>query len=216
MFNCHEKTISLSTSLWIDRVTNLSSIIYYPFEERIDNPLIFSYFSSNLVLGTIKKKRRRRRRERNGEQSALFHFVLSINSHFALIFLTKNCTVFTIGIVFHISFIRTFIAHFPTVNRSFVPSSFSLLFHHPLPPFSLWCKFSIFSYRKRSIKTKRESLYDTTTACAMLMKMRKAFLSRSISDKRKFSKRRDIFFFFFIPPQWSGSKKLNVNRYRFG
>ena len=69
------------------------------------------------------------------------HLYLYI-SHFALIFLTKNCTVFTIGIVFYISFIRIFIAHFPTVNRSFVPLPF-LSYSSSSPPSLL---FPFFHY----------------------------------------------------------------------
>lgn len=157
----------------------LSIILIKLFTRGKNNLPIFLYIL-RVILGTNK-------REREGEEeetkwSNLCYFILYIsiyNSHFALIFLTKNCTVFTIGIVFYISFIRTFIAHFPTVNRSFVPF---LSYSSTSPFFHYGANFLFFRIENdRYEKNDRKSLYNTIACARCWWRYRGALLSKSIS-----------------------------------
>lgn len=174
--------------------------------------------SSNSWNNEREKWKKEEEGETKRSNHLLFHFVrIYIDlyiSHFALIFLTKNCTVFTIGIVFYISFIRTFIARFPTVNRSFVPLPFLSYSSSSLPPlsfFSLWCKFSVFSYRKWSTREKRERKLCTIEHNVRWCRRKSGFLFEidfSISENS-----RNIAISFFIAVQRSDSfEKLNSYR----
>lgn len=88
-----------------------------------------------------------------------------------------------------------FYCTFPHGESLFCSSSFSLLFLilPPLSFFSLWCKFSVFSYRKWSTREKRERKLCTIEHSVRWCR-RIPFRDRFL-DKRKFSKHRDIFFY---------------------
>lgn len=145
----------------------LSIILIKLFTRGKNNLPIFLYIL-RVILGTNK-------REREGEEeetkwSNLCYFILYIsiyNSHFALIFLTKNC-IYNRHCLLHFLY-PNFYCTFPHGESLFC--SFSLLFLH-LPLFSLWCKFSIFSYRKWSIREKRQRKFvQYNSVRAMLMKV---------------------------------------------
>lgn len=225
LFNCcgtkSQTTISLLLPVELDReFTNYWSIELTRSRERMifSNIYLLILSSSNSWNNEREKWKKEEEGETKRSNHLLFHFVrIYIDlyiSHFALIFLTKNCTVFTIGIVFYISFIRTFIAHFPTVNRSFVPLPFLSYSSSSLPPlsfFSLWCKFSVFSYRKWSTREKRERKLCTIEHNVRWCRRKSGFLFEidfSISENS-----RNIAISFFIAVQRSDSfEKLNSYR----
>lgn len=146
-----------------------------------------------------KNERKKRRGKRNG--AIICYFILYVYTSISIylsfrsyIFNKKLYRIYNRHCLLHFLY-PNFYCTFPHGESLFCFSSFSLLFLilPPLSFFSLWCKFSVFSYRKWSTREKRERKLCTIEHSVRWCR-RIPFRDRFL-DKRKFSKHRDIFFY---------------------
>lgn len=222
LFNCcgtkSQTTISLLLPVELDREVYELLIDWINSFEAI---YIFLY-TLRVIFGTMKEKneRKKRRGKRNG--AIICYFILYVYTSISIylsfrsyIFNKKLYRIYNRHCLLHFLY-PNFYCTFPHGESLFCSSSFSLLFlilpsFSPLSFFSLWCKFSVFSYRKWSTREKRERKLCTIEHNVRWCRRKSGFLFEidfSISENS-----RNIAISFFIAVQRSDSfEKLNSYR----